>query len=105
MKQPQTTFARRLQAVRERVGMTKYMLAKKTGLNKQTLLNLESGRSVPSWDTVQKLALALGVDCREFMDQGVSIPSAEESAPGKPGRPRKESAGAPADHTRARKGK
>ena len=105
MVQSAETFAHRLRALRERVGMTKYMLAKRTGLNKQTLLNLESGKSIPSWETVQKLALALGVSCQEFVDAAVTIPPADTTAPGKPGRPRKQRTPATAGRARGRKGK
>jgi transcriptional regulator with XRE-family HTH domain len=96
-------FAQKLTEVRERAGITKYALAKMTGLTTQTVINLESADSVPGWDTVQKLALALGVDCREFMDPSVTIPSKEEGGPGKPGRPKKEAP--PEPPKKPRKGK
>jgi transcriptional regulator with XRE-family HTH domain len=85
-----SSFAQRLRTLREAAGLSQYALAKQAGLSKQALSVLELGNREPYWDTVQKLALALGVDCRAFVDPGVAIPTAEEAAPGKPGRPRKE---------------
>jgi transcriptional regulator with XRE-family HTH domain len=83
-------FAKRLAALREKAGWTKYALAKRSGVTKQAIAKLETGENEPSWETVQKLALALDVDCQEFVDPDITIPSAEESAPGKPGRPRRQ---------------
>ena len=85
-----TAFAKKLQAVRESKGITKYALAKLSGVSKQALSNLESGVREPTWDTVQKLALALGVDCTAFADQALTLP---DQAPARPrGRPKKEPA-------------
>jgi transcriptional regulator with XRE-family HTH domain len=81
------SFADRLKEVRERKGLSQYALARITGLSKQGLSNLELGAREPSWDTVQRLALALGVSCTEFVDPGIVLPVDE--GPGQPGRPRK----------------
>ena len=59
------TFAARLTALREARGWTVYRLAKETGLSAQTLHNLEGG-SAPGWQTVLRLAQALGVSVEEF---------------------------------------
>ncbi len=56
------TFAARLRHLRTQAGLTAYALAKKSGVSKQTISNLESGRiHSPSWDVAGKLADALGV--------------------------------------------
>jgi transcriptional regulator with XRE-family HTH domain len=81
------SFADRLKEVRERKGLSQYALARIAGLSKQGLSNLELGAREPSWDTVQRLALALGVSCTEFVDPGIILPVDE--GPGQPGRPRK----------------
>jgi len=87
MSDKPTMFAERLQALREGRGLSQYALAKQAGLSKQSLSRLERGERQPTWETVQLLALALGVDCREFTDTGLTVPG--EQPPGKPGRPRK----------------
>lgn len=61
MKQKQS-FAARLRALRTEAGLSAYALAKKAGVSKQTISNLESGRILsPSWDVAGKLADALNV--------------------------------------------
>jgi transcriptional regulator with XRE-family HTH domain len=82
-----TYFARKLTEFREAAGVSTYRLAQLTGITRQALALLESGRRVPTWDTVQRLALALGVDCTAFIDPGLQLPEAQP--PKKAGRPRK----------------
>jgi transcriptional regulator with XRE-family HTH domain len=67
------TFATRLTALREKAGITMYRLAQLTGISKQTIGNLERG-AIPSWDTVQLLAHALGVSCEVFVTGDVVPP-------------------------------
>jgi transcriptional regulator with XRE-family HTH domain len=80
-------FATRLVSLRERAGMSQYRLAELTGLAKQTISRLEMGASVPTWPTVQLIALALGLDCRALVDPSLQLPEAKPAAPR--GRPRK----------------
>jgi transcriptional regulator with XRE-family HTH domain len=99
------TFADRLRRLRLSAGLSAYALAKKSGVTKQALYRLESGKNEPTWLTVQLLAAALGLDCRAFLDPALQTPSA---APARPrGRPKK-GAGhgvpAPAKKARTRKG-
>jgi DNA-binding XRE family transcriptional regulator len=89
MAKQAVTFAEQLRVLRENAGITKYALAKRAGLTKQAVTRLEAGQNLPNWETVQRLAQALGATCQDFTDPGLMIPSAEESAPGKPGRPPK----------------
>jgi transcriptional regulator with XRE-family HTH domain len=80
-------FANRLRELRDAAGLSQYALAKLTGLKKQTLSKLETGRHDPSWTTIQLLALALDVDCEEFLEPTVALP---EQIPARPrGRPPK----------------
>ncbi len=65
--------------------MTKYRLAQLTGVSKQTISSLELGQSEPSWNTVQAIALALGVSLDVFVTHEPESPP----APPKRGRPRK----------------
>jgi transcriptional regulator with XRE-family HTH domain len=99
---PSTSFADRLREAREAAGMSQYALAKKSGLSKQALSNLEAGNREPTWQTVQLLASALGVDCREFVDPNLKPPEGMASAPR--GRPRK-TPGPPESAPAAKKGK
>jgi transcriptional regulator with XRE-family HTH domain len=82
-----SSFAERLRSVREAAGLSQYALAKRSGLSKQAVSNLELGNREPTWTTVQVLALALGVDCRSFTDAGLRLPQEQEPQPR--GRPRK----------------
>jgi transcriptional regulator with XRE-family HTH domain len=81
------TFAERLQALREKAGVTQYRLAQLSGVSKQTLSRLEMGATQPSWETVQALARGLGVEVGAFVTE------AARQAPPEPakarGRPRK----------------
>ncbi len=87
MADKQASFAERLRSVRQRAGLSSYALAKLSGLTKQSLSQLERGENKPSWETVQLLAAALGVDCREFTDPSVKPPPPVEAKPR--GRPKK----------------
>ncbi len=95
-------FADRLRELREATGMSQYALARKAGISKQAMSHLEAGRNDPSWETVQRLALALGVDYEALADPGLTLPEVkpakmgrppkakgEEEPPKKRGRPRK----------------
>jgi hypothetical protein len=37
-----------------------------------------SGETQPNWETVQLLALALGVTCEAFMSEGLELPDSPE---------------------------
>jgi transcriptional regulator with XRE-family HTH domain len=68
------SFADRLIGVRVKAGLSQYALAKRAGLTKQALSLLESGENDPRWQTVQRLALALGVSCDAFRDPELTLP-------------------------------
>jgi len=83
-----TSFAARLRHVRKQAGLSQYGLAKRIGLTRQAVYQLESGQSEPLWTTVQLLAAALAVDYAVFADLALKLP---DSTPNKPrGRPRKD---------------
>jgi transcriptional regulator with XRE-family HTH domain len=99
------TFAHCLRAVREQAGITQYRLAKLSGVTRQALSRLEAGETQPSWETVQRLVMALELDYHVFVDPDVTLPNHSSSRPrGRPpkampaatatkkpgGRPRKE---------------
>lgn len=76
------TFSQRLKSLRQRAGLTVYALAKKSKVSKQAISRLESGENQPSWETVRKLATALGVTVLEF-DTARELPP-DPSAPAVP---------------------
>jgi transcriptional regulator with XRE-family HTH domain len=82
-------FARRLRELRESAGLTQTQLAQRTRMHRQGIAKLELGEREPGWHTVQLLASALGVDCREFVNPNLEPPADEE--PARPrGRPKKD---------------
>lgn len=74
------TFASRLTARREQAGLTRYALAKRTGLSQTALASLEGGAD-PHLSTVHLLATAL--DCRACDLVGTQAP--EKKSREKPG--------------------
>jgi transcriptional regulator with XRE-family HTH domain len=82
-------FARLLEALRDRVKLTKYALAKRAGLTHQALSHLESGLREPSWSTIRRLRQALGCSFEDLDDGSIAIPDEAESAPKPRGRPAK----------------
>lgn len=75
--EPQT-FADRLKAERQKACLSQYALARQAGISKQALSRLEGGHSEPVWSTVQKIAKALGIDCRSFADPSIEVPDKVE---------------------------
>ena len=105
MPEKAETFGAKLLRIRTEREMTRYALAKKCGLSQAGLSKLESGERQPAWDTVQKIALALGVGCSEFVDPSLALPEEQEAKPR--GRPRKAAdapVAKPARKPRAKKG-
>ncbi len=76
-------FADRLRSLRERAGISQYRLAKRSGVSKHMVSRLELGTTQPSWETVQRLAKALGVDCRSFVDPDLTMPVGETAIRGR----------------------
>ena len=85
-------FASKLRDAREAAGLSQYALAKRSGLSKQALSGLEAGIREPTWQTVQLLAVALGVSCETFVDPEMQPPEGSDAPPRSRGRPRKEGA-------------
>jgi len=54
-------FAKRLQKLRRTGGMTQEELAEKAGISIEFLSNLERGINAPSFETLEKLSLALSI--------------------------------------------
>jgi transcriptional regulator with XRE-family HTH domain len=76
------TFGEMLVRLREAAGVSQYALAKMTGLSRQALSYLETEGGAPSWETVQKIARALGLSCAAFEDAGLELPEYKRGKPG-----------------------
>lgn len=63
-----TGFAGRLQALRERAGLTQTQLAERASCAMMTISKLERGVQEPAWPFVLILADALGVSVEEFRE-------------------------------------
>lgn len=59
-------ISQKLRDARERNGMTQQQLAEKSGIPQSHISRLEGGKHSPSHKTLNKLALALGVDSKQF---------------------------------------
>ncbi len=66
MKKPPDTFAARLRSLRAEAGLSVAALAEKAGIARTSLHNIEAGRREPTFSTLQRLALALGVSLAAF---------------------------------------
>ena len=62
-------FADRLKELRRERRLTQAALALAADMPKATVCNLEQGRHLPTWDSVQRLADALGTPTDAFRDQ------------------------------------
>ena len=80
----------RIEAEMAARGLSAYALARLAGVGLATMSRTLAGQGDPSWKTVQKLALALGLSTDDLRDPGLSL---VESEPVRPrGRPRKPAA-------------
>jgi transcriptional regulator with XRE-family HTH domain len=61
-----TRFGKRLRKIRRDRDITQEQLAEAVNVTGEFISNLERGKSAPSFETVEKLAEALGVDVEEF---------------------------------------
>lgn len=67
MEKASCPFGKVLVRTRQRLGITQYQLAKRTGRSVQHLSQIEHGKSEPRISTVIMLAKALGVDVGDFV--------------------------------------
>jgi DNA-binding XRE family transcriptional regulator len=59
----------RLAEIRRGKGWTQEQLAGESGVNRVTIARYETGKTVPKIDTLQRLAVALGVQIDEIVDK------------------------------------
>ncbi|TMI73181.1 MAG: helix-turn-helix transcriptional regulator [Bacillati bacterium ANGP1] len=57
----------RVRELRQRKGLTTYELAKRSGILRPNISRIESGRHVPSVETLDRLARALGVSPADLL--------------------------------------
>ncbi|CDC20963.1 transcriptional regulator XRE family [Clostridium sp. CAG:306] len=55
-------FGLRLKELRNKSGITQYQLAEITGIDPKHISHIETGRSFPKADLIEKFAKALGID-------------------------------------------
>ena len=69
-------FGRRVRAIRLRQGLSLEALAEKSGLNDKFIQAVETARQSPTIDTIEKLAVGLGINLGElftFEDESPDI--------------------------------
>lgn len=59
-------LGQRLKSIRSFAGMSQEELANATGLSSHTISGIERGKSKPSYDTLAKIAVALGLTTAEL---------------------------------------
>lgn len=61
-------FSRRLKEIRTARGLTQEALGDEVGINAQHVARLETNRTATSFDTLEKLALAFGIEVKDLFD-------------------------------------
>jgi transcriptional regulator with XRE-family HTH domain len=84
------TFADQLRKAVGATDLTPYALAKRAGLTRQAVSNRLAGERQPNWETVQRLAAALGLDYRWFADPAIQAEVAAAPPAKGRGRPAKD---------------
>ncbi len=59
-------FGRRLRELRKQKDLTQEQLAEAAQISVEFLSNMERGVNAPSFETLERLAMALNVDVKEF---------------------------------------
>lgn len=66
----QDRVALRIRTIRKRRGLTQDELAEKIDRTGDAVSQLERGKSLPSFETLERLAVALDIPIRDFFDEG-----------------------------------
>jgi len=80
-------FGGRLRELREKAGLTQQELADQSGLTREGVAQLETGRRKPAWATVLSVCQALGVTCEEFTKEPAEAPKRTAGRPSKTPQP------------------
>ncbi len=59
-------FGQRIKELRNKKGITQYQLAEMTGIDPKHMSHIETGRSFPKADLIEKFAIALDIDYTEL---------------------------------------
>lgn len=59
-------FGQKLKEIRTKKRITQFQLAEKVGIDAKHMSHIETGRSFPKADLIERLAAALSVDYNEF---------------------------------------
>lgn len=65
-ERPQPALGEAIRQLRRKRGVTQERLAEEAGFTPATLSLIERGRANPTWDTVKKIAVALGSSMGEL---------------------------------------
>jgi transcriptional regulator with XRE-family HTH domain len=85
-----SSFGAQLRKLREKEGITREELAKRAGVSGAAISRIEQGKREPGWETVIKLARALGVSVSAFDAGGEADASGiSDPEPEPPNRPEK----------------
>jgi transcriptional regulator with XRE-family HTH domain len=76
-------FGKRLKALREAKGWTRYRLAKLAGLTNEGVVRVEAGDTDPKLSTLVKLAGAFGVEVWEMLEMASKVEVKGRKRPGK----------------------
>ena len=68
-------FGQRLQAARERAGLSAYALARRTGVNEETIRRVERGESDPQLSTALLLAAGVGESLADLAGPPPELPN------------------------------
>ena len=61
-------FGLRIKEIRTKKGITQYQLAEKAGIDPKHMSHIETGRSFPKADLIERFANALDVEYNEFFN-------------------------------------
>lgn len=86
MKNRHTFFSEKLAAVMELLQISQNRLARLAGVPQSNISKMLSGQFDPSWKTIQKIAVSLGVQVGVFVDPSIQPNDVTQR---KSGRPRK----------------
>ncbi|HKT73237.1 MAG TPA: helix-turn-helix transcriptional regulator [Steroidobacteraceae bacterium] len=75
----QDRVALRIRTIRKRRGLTQDELAEKIDRTGDAVSQLERGKSLPSFETLERLAVALDVPIRDFFDVSRSVESSQRT--------------------------
>lgn len=74
--------AEKVRYYRQLRGLSQEGLARKLGMSRGTVLNVEGGKKFPEWETLEEIAQALGVDWTELLPEEPFLSTSRQAAGG-----------------------